>query len=55
MQAKLSWEGPAEILRHSRIKEAVSGKLMVADCAAVSSLPVMLKKEGISFIWEYQK
>lgn len=52
--AELTWEGPADVLRRSRIKEADSGKVLVEDCAAVSSLPVMLKKEGLAFVWEYQ-
>lgn len=52
--AVLTWEGPADVLRRSRIKEVASGKVLTEDCAAVKSLPVALKKEPVALIWEYQ-
>ncbi|MCI5194409.1 MAG: hypothetical protein D3915_14995 [Candidatus Electrothrix sp. AU1_5] len=52
--AKLSWEGPAEVLKRSQIKEASSGKVLVANCAVQNSSTITLKKEGVVLLWEYQ-
>lgn len=52
--AKLSWEGPAEVLKRSRIKEAGSGKVLVESCAVQNSSTITLKKEGVVLLWEYQ-
>lgn len=52
--ATLTWEGPAEVLSRSRIKEASSGKVLVANCAGQNSSTITLKKEGVVLLWEYQ-
>lgn len=55
--AKLTWEGPTEVLSRSQIKEAnsgSSGKVLVANCAVQNSLTITLKKEGVVLLWEYQ-
>uniref|UniRef100_UPI0040571221 hypothetical protein n=1 Tax=Candidatus Electronema sp. TaxID=2698783 RepID=UPI0040571221 len=54
IKAKLTWQGPAEILQRSRIKEAKSGKVLVENCGAAADAPVLLTKEPLAFIWEYQ-
>ncbi|MGX9727488.1 MAG: hypothetical protein ACTFAK_09275 [Candidatus Electronema sp. VV] len=54
IKAKLTWQGPAEVLQRSRIKEAKSRKVLVENCGADADAPVLLAKEPLAFIWEYQ-
>lgn len=53
IKAMLTWTGPNEVLQHSRIKDAASGKVLAENCATTTSLPVQLSKEPLALIWEY--
>ncbi|MCP4700524.1 MAG: hypothetical protein GY862_27280 [Gammaproteobacteria bacterium] len=42
----LAWEGLAEVLSRSRIKEANSGKILVANCAVQGSSTITPKYQA---------